>query len=74
MKTEKDLKFCVNCKYYFDDVQERYQYCSHPNNIVDSYNLVTGNRHREIKLELETLRDRYSKCGESGKWFEKQGT
>jgi len=72
MKTEKSLKFCVNCKYYFDDFQDNYQYCNHPKNIDDSYNLVTGNRRRKIKNEFEKLRKRYYLCGEAGKWFEQK--
>jgi tryptophanyl-tRNA synthetase len=67
---QSDLKFCINCKHYINDIQENYQYCNNQRNVRTSYNLITGTPYRKIKHSLEDLRASHYACGKSGKWFD----
>jgi hypothetical protein len=70
---ENKPKICVNCKYYFNDIQEDCHYCTHEKNKITKVNLVTGNTNTTYIYQIENLRDvrgtSNSVCGDVGRWF-----
>ena len=69
---KNNLKICVDCKYYFNDIQENFHYCTHEKNKVTKVNLVTGRNNTSYKYMIERLREKCdddSRCGDIGRWF-----